>query len=436
MSLRSALAWIAVALAVMVAADAARTFPTQAGIDFYHLWGVPMGQRAAAAPISPYAATGEYAALLNTIADHSPSEALRNANRFKREIAPTGTPLFYAAFAFLPDDYGAAHVLFAVLQYTAGAAAVYLLARLRGASRAAALCVAFAVELTFNPFVQDVKWGNATAFQLLFIAGCLNASARGWLDRHGWADRLFLPALAAFVMFKPNTIWIAAALALHYGALRGLRGAIVGAAIAVPAAAIAWGAGAWYFRDAAIWNEWLAYVRGGALAYRFEEGNQSWPMLFAQLSPMRGANEYALLVSLLGAAMTSALLLHGGAQGFARRGRALFADPWAAASIGVLFTLAASPLVWPYYHLFALVPMAWLFRAEGRWDVASACAIAAYAALSSPVLAALLAAQQLVALRLLMFMSWLPLVPAAGLRARAILARARSTTAATTPAAR
>ena len=436
MSMRKAWAWIAAALAVAVAVDAARTFPTQAGIDFYHLWGVPMGQRASAAPISPYSETRQYAALLNTIAENSPSDALRNANRFKREIAPTGTPLFYASFSFLPDDYGAAHVLFALLQYAAGAAAVYVLARLRGAGRSASLCIAFAVELTFNPFVQDVKWGNATAFQLLFIAACLHASARGWLDRHPWAGRLFLAALATFVMFKPNTIWIAAALALHLVALRGPRRALAGAAFAVPAAALAWALGAWYFHDAAIWSEWLAYVRGGALVYRFEEGNQSWPMLFAQLSPVRGANEYALLVSLLAASLVAALLLRGGPQGFARRARALFADPWAAASIGVLFTLAASPLVWPYYHLFALVPMAWVFRGEGRWDAPSACAIAAYAALSSPVLAALLAAGQLVALRLLMFFSWLPLVPAAALRARRVPGAAAATTAAKAPAAR
>jgi hypothetical protein len=436
MTLRKAWAWIAVALAIAVAADAARTFPTQAGIDFYHLWGVPMGQRASAVPISPYAATHEYAALLNALAEQSPSQALRNANRFKREIAPTGTPLFYAAFSFLPDDYGAAHVLFAVLQYVAGAAAVYLLARLRGAPRAIALCIAFAVELTFNPFVQDVKWGNATAFQLLFIAACLHASARGWLARHAGADRLFIAALAAFVMFKPNTIWIAAALALHYAVLRGMRRTLVGAALALPAAAVAWGAGAGYFHDAAIWNEWLAYVRGGALVYRFQEGNQSWPMLFAQLSPLRSANDYALLVSLLAAGIVAALLLRGGAEGFARRARVLFADPYAAASIGVLFTLAASPLVWPYYHLFALLPMAWVFRAEGRWDAPSACAVASYAALSSPVLAVLLAADQLVALRLLMFLSWLPLVPAAAMRAGAVLAGAPATTAATGPAAR
>jgi hypothetical protein len=399
-AVRNPFAWLALVLALVLGADAARTLPTQVGIDFYHLWGVPMGQRASAVPLSPYAQTSEYAALLNVLADSSADPALRLANRFKREIAPTGTPLFYAAFGFLPDDYGAAHLLFAILQYLAGAAAVFVLARLRGLAPWPALCVALAVELTFNPFVQDVKWGNATAFQLLFLAACLHVSLSGALAR-GRAHTLFLAALAMFVLFKPNTIWIAAMLALHYASVRGARDTLIGVAIALPTAALAWGLGAWYFHDAAIWNEWLAYARGGSLVYRFEEGNQSWPMLFAQLSPSRSAYAYSLLLSALIAVALVA------------RGRAWLRDPWAAASVGVLFTLAASPLVWPYYHLFALIPMAWLFRARGRWDGPSWCVVVSYAALSSPVLALLLAADQLAALRLIMFLSWLPLVPAA-----------------------
>jgi hypothetical protein len=105
------------------------------------------------------------------------------------------------------------------------------------------------------------------------------------------------------------------------------------------------------------------------------------------------------------------------------RARAVLADPWAAASLGVIFTLASAPLVWPYYHLFALVPIAWLVRGEGRWDAASTCAALSYAALSSPVLAVLVAAEQYGVLRGLMFLSWIPLLPAAWWR---IAPRARA----------
>ena len=422
--LRNPFAWLAVLLAILVAGDAARTFPTQVGIDFYHLWGVPMGQRASTEPISPYAQTQAYAALLNVIADNSTSDALRWANRFKREIAPTGTPLFYATFGFLPDDYGTAHALFAVLQYLAGAAAVFILARLRGLATWPALCVAFAVELTFNPLVQDVKWGNATCFQLLFIAAALAVCQRRLYERSRTVDGAFLAALAVFVLFKPNTIWIAAALALHYAAVRGARRTAVAAALALPAAAIAWGLGAWYFHDAAIWNEWLTYVRGGSLVYRFEEGNQSWPMLLAQLAPGQDAYRFSILVSVFMAAVIAALLMRdGGGQVLVPRARAVLADPWAAASLGVLFTLAAAPLVWPYYHLFALVPIAWLILGE-RWDAAATCAALSYAALSSPVLAILVAGEQYTVLRMLMFLSWIPLLPAVWWRIAAPLQRA------------
>ena len=432
--IRRAFPWLAVLLAIAVGIDAARTFPTQVGIDFYHLWGVPMGQRASAVPLSPYADTADYAALLNVLADNSTSEALRAANRFKRQIAPTGTPLFYAAFGFLPDDYRIAHMLFAVLQYLAAGAAIWILVRLKGTSAWPAACIALAVELTFNPFVQDVKWGNATSFQLLFVALWLRASARGALARDGAVSRLFIASLAVFVLFKPNTVAIAAMLVLHYAALRGARAMLLPLALAVPAAAIGWALGAWYFGNAAIWNEWLAYARGGALVYRFEEGNQSWPMLLAQLAPVHGAGFYAVAMLSLGAAALMAGL--AGKDPFASRAAALLRDPWCATCVGVLFTLAASPLVWPYYHLFAIIPIVWLFRAEGRWDAASWCAVAAYAALASPVLGVLVSMEQYAVLRWLMFLSWLPLVPATAWRARSILAAARATTAASTPAAR
>lgn len=411
--MRRAFVALAVLLAAAVGLDAARSFPTQAGVDFYHLWGVPMGQRASAVAISPYAQTHEYAALLNTLSDSSGSQALRRANQFKREIAPTGTPLFYAAFAFLPDDYAAAHLLFAALQYIACAAAIFLLARLRGVAAWPSLCIALGVELTFNPFVQDVKWGNATSFQLLFIAGCLWVALRDGFARSRWIDRLFLPALALFVLFKPNTVWIAAGLALHYLAVRGARNAAPGAAFAAATAMAAWALGAAYFHNASIWSEWLAYVRGGSLAYRFEEGNQSWPMLLSQLAPAHDAWRYGAFICGFLAAVLAAVLMRGhGAMPMRERARAMFADPWAAASLGVVFTLAASPLVWAYYHLFVLVPVAWLVRTHGRWDWPSGCAVATYAALSSPLLAMLVAAEQYTALRLIMFLSWLPLLPA------------------------
>jgi hypothetical protein len=236
-------------------------------------------------------------------------------------------------------------------------------------------------------------------------------------ERRPAIDLGFLAALAVFVMFKPNTIWIAAAFAWHYAVLRGARRTAIGAAFALVAAAGAWACGAAYFGNAAIWSEWLAYARGGSLVYGFQEGNQSWPMFLAQVAPYHGVLAYSILVTAAGALAAAVLLMRDGGPGtLMARGCGLSRDAWAMASLGVLCTLAASPLVWPYYHLFALVPIAWLLLGEGKWDGASWCAVATYVALSSPLLALLVAFEQFVALRLLMFLSWLPLVAAAGLR--------------------
>lgn len=41
------------------------------------------------------------------------------------------------------------------------------------------------------------------------------------------------------------------------------------------------------------------------------------------------------------------------------------------ACLGVLFTFATSQLVWPHYHLFALIPIFWLVRTDGKLDMAT-----------------------------------------------------------------
>ena len=39
------------------------------------------------------------------------------------------------------------------------------------------MCLGLLVDLTFNPFVQDVKYGNVSSFQLLYMAAMLTACA-------------------------------------------------------------------------------------------------------------------------------------------------------------------------------------------------------------------------------------------------------------------
>ena len=84
-------------------------------------------------------------------------------------------------------------------------------------------------------------------------------------------------------------------------------------------------------------------------------------------------------------------------------------DPWLALSIGILFTFATAPLVWAYYHLFALVPMFAFFRPREH-PARTAWIVVAYLAMANPLLEALGAAGLVPLIPIIMFWAWIPLL--------------------------
>jgi len=69
--------------------------------------------------------------------------------------------------------------------------------------------------------------------------------------------------------------------------------------------------------------------------------------------------------------------------------------------------LATSPLVWPHYHVLALVPIAWLLAGHGgRFGIV--CGALAVVALASPVID-LLVTDHFALVRLMTLFCWLPL---------------------------
>jgi hypothetical protein len=121
-------------------------------------------------------------------------------------------------------------------------------------------------------------------------------------------------------------------------------------------------------------------------------------------------------------AIALVLVLSGGgrdAAGMKAAARRAFADPWFAASLGIVFTFATSPLVWPHYYVLALVPMAWLIVGESRCVACRWAAIASYAVLSRAVIDPLVAVQGYGLLQLLSVSAWLLLLPGVFAHARA-----------------
>ena len=84
------------------------------------------------------------------------------------------------------------------------------------------------------------------------------------------------------MLFKPNTPWIALALAMNYWIVRGPRqfgyGMIAGSVIA-------FACGAAFFNGPGAWLDWYHFTQGmngGSLVRTLEQGNLSPAMLLAQ----------------------------------------------------------------------------------------------------------------------------------------------------------
>src|SRR5262245_29349217 len=155
----SRLIWVvAVALWIYGAGVFIQVFRIQAGIDFYHFWGVAEARQLSEEPLgSPYAADAErYAAVLNAAADASSDKHLKRANAERRTIDPTATPLLYVLFGAVPGDYTRAHVLYRIVQFAALGGALTWLCRRLGARLAPALALAGAVPIFFQPFNSEM----------------------------------------------------------------------------------------------------------------------------------------------------------------------------------------------------------------------------------------------------------------------------------------
>ncbi len=405
----------AAALAAWFVYSALDAFPHQLGIDFYQFWGVPLARDAGHLQATPYVDQAPYARELNAIADASANRKLRNANSLRRSLEPMGTPFHYASFSFFPRDYEAAQALYTALLYVAAAAAVFALARLRGATPSISACIALAVMLTFNPFAQDVRSGNVNSLQLAFLVALVAISLRKRFSGNAWIDGMYVGLLALFVAFKPNTPWIALALALHFLALRGARAFAVGAFEAVLLGLAALAIGAWEMGGLHAWPEWLQLARGmdgSGMTLPYERGNLSAAMLLGSKSPTLGPAGYGLvLAAALALSLVVALSAGGRANVLAASARRAFADPWFAASVGILFTFASSPLVWPHYHMLLLIPIAWLLHPARGCRACFWGAVACYAVLSRAVIDPLVELQMFGLLQALSLLSWTALLP-------------------------
>lgn len=391
------------------------TFRADAAIDLYHIWGIATARTVAPDELGgPYTQRAAYAAVLNQLADDSDDPHYRRVDQARRlrGFDPTGTPVLYTFFAFLPRPFTAAHAVFRVLQYGAMLAAALLLGQVLGYGRWTGLLLSGLVMAQFGPFSADVTVGNVNAIQLLLVAVMLLLLRRG----SQLAVDLFFASLALFVLLKPNLLPLAALLAGHVWAARGGRALARGAAVAAGCAVLLVALSSVYLGSASVWGDWWGYLTGGnrLLGYPIARGNWALPIVISRLTG--GSSPYAV------AAIVAVLLLGSvaaAAQLRARQGatptrlaaatwRLGLADPMYAASIGAVLSIATAPLLWYHYLLVLVLPIFWLVAMTERWDAPIVIAALTFA-LYGPLLNVLGSALPQPVFVTAVSLSWLPL---------------------------
>jgi len=234
---------------------------------------------------------------------------------------------------------------------------------------------------------------------------------------HPMAQVLYLPALAFFVAFKPNTWLVAAALAASFAFVRGAHDCVRGALLAAAALAIAYASSAWHFDSASVWSAWHAFLldpSGGLLLYAVHYGNASLAKIMSE--QWHGRDPYLIglaLGALLALIFAAALTAWGKDRANAApRLREALADPWIMASAGILLTFASAPLLWPHYEVLLLLPMAGIVGRTARPDGASIALALAYVLLSRPLGAAFAALGVPAATVTAFAVGWLPVAAA------------------------
>jgi hypothetical protein len=300
--------------------------------------------------------------------DDTSDPALRRVHVYRMQhLEPFGSPLLYAAFAFLPGDYPAAVVLFRVLQLAALGAGVFALVRLAGWGAAAGATAVAVLAVAYGPFGDDLFTGNVNALQLGAVVGVLALLGAGATTplRAGRAA-LALSILAVLVLVKPNFVLVCAALAGPAAAAGARRPGVWLGPLLVCAALIV--ATSLWFGSASAWPDWLRFAflddPRRLSDYAVAGGNSSTPRLLFEwlgLDPLLGA---ALVAGAL--ALSLAAAADFTRAGLRALGAAAFAEPGLAASLGVVVTTALLPLVWFHYFVLMLIPLLWLLLPPER----------------------------------------------------------------------
>ena len=368
---------IAIMLASLALPQAVTRFSETIGLDFYHFWGVPVAQRLTGHALgAPYGQGERYQATLKQYATTINQPRIHAAQRFWTDPDFTGSPLLYEMFGVVSDDYTFSLAVFRGSQIVAFVGACVLLGVLYGFDLFYPVCFALISLLLYQPLLSDLRVANVGCLQLGAVAAVTGlASLLPRVPASRWRDGLaavFLAALAALALSKPNIALVGVVLAVHlavrHGAWPFVRAALPAAVVSLLLII----APCLYFGSWTVWWEWFRYVyiaNPGTLVRPIASGNYSTPLF---VSTWFGGSVFVIATVLFVLLVASLVIIRrpdvptpGRAlEAFPATFKRFFREPHAPVAAGVLLTLATSPLSWLHYYVLVVVPSLWLLSPD------------------------------------------------------------------------
>ena len=363
-------------LTLLLAAAALFAYATHrertAGVDFYANWAAAAAQRFAGHSLgSPYIHLDRYADIHRAMAMQYPEdEALFLATAFwynsgaGRSWAPLQTPLIFTVFRLFPHRFSSA---FALYRWSAWLLFIFALVVWGSLSPSWAGWMpasAFVLLLSLFPVQRDLGVGNVGVFLLAGLVSSLVLVRR--IERHpvghaGGLQAVLAAWLTFLTLFKPLVILPCLLVSLYVLAKGTSRERVTFLLASTISLALCVLVSSWFFGSWTLWLDWFDYlvVRRNIL-FPSSSFNSS---LVTVLAERFGAHPYVFSAAIGSVLLGSSLVV---LRGRVLAAAGLFGDPAQLASLGILATLAASPLVWHHYYVLAVLPALWLLsRRDG-----------------------------------------------------------------------
>ncbi len=248
---------LALVLAAWGLVRAWRTSEIALGMDFYQFWGV--GQALRTMPVHNIYGDVDRRGVAAELARRAGTDPMgpryRAVARFRPVFETYSTPFLYAALSlFRSPHYELAFRHYQAFGLLCSVFAVLVFARLLRFSWTTSLfAVAVAVGF-FEPLMSDVRMANVNQIQLAGLAVFTLLVVR---STRTWHDVLAGAAVVLLVLFKPNTLFVAALWAWWWLVAGRTRRLAFAAGGAVLGTALAFGASAWLFGSLGCWSDWV-----------------------------------------------------------------------------------------------------------------------------------------------------------------------------------